>query len=59
MYRSSTALLLAFLVLSQLSHAAERPPNFVIIFCDDLGWGNLGSFGNPTIRTPHLDWMAA
>lgn len=59
MYRPSAALLLALLVVSQTSHAAERPPNFVIIFCDDLGWGDLGSFGNPTIRTPHLDRMAA
>ena len=41
------------------SSAAERSPNFVIIFCDDLGWGDLGCFGNPTIRTPHLDRMAA
>lgn len=38
---------------------AEQPPNFVVIFCDDLGWGDLGSFGNPTIRTPALDRMAA
>ncbi len=59
MYRLFAALLLAFFVVSQVSRAAERPPNFVIIFCDDLGWGDLGSFGNPTIRTPHLDRMAA
>jgi arylsulfatase A-like enzyme len=39
--------------------AAERFPNVVVIFCDDLGWGDLGCFGNPTIRTPHLDRMAA
>lgn len=38
--------------------AAERP-NFVIIFADDLGYGDLGCFGNPTIATPHLDRMAA
>ncbi len=33
--------------------------NFVIIFCDDLGWGDPACFGNPVIRTPHLDRMAA
>jgi len=37
----------------------ESLPNFVIIFCDDLGYGDLGCFGHPTIRTPHLDRMAA
>jgi len=37
----------------------ERPPNFVVIFADDLGYGDLGCFGHPTIRTPHLDRMAA
>ena len=37
----------------------EGLPNFVIIFADDLGYGDLGAFGHPTIRTPHLDQMAA
>src|SRR5258708_6550902 len=36
-----------------------RPPNVVIILADDMGWGDLGVFGNPTIRTPRLDRMAA
>src|SRR5215510_12791082 len=35
------------------------PPNIVIIFADDLGYGDLGSFGSPNIRTPRLDAMAA
>ena len=35
------------------------PPNFVVIFCDDLGYGDLACFGHPTIRTPGLDRMAA
>ncbi len=34
-------------------------PNFVIIFCDDMGWGDLGCFGHPTIATENLDRMAA
>jgi arylsulfatase A-like enzyme len=35
------------------------PPNVVIIFADDLGYGDLGVYGHPTIRTPNLDRMAA
>lgn len=35
-----------------------KPMNYVVIFCDDLGYGDLGVFGHPTIRTPHIDRMA-
>ena len=34
------------------------PPNVVIIFTDDQGYQDLGSFGSPNIKTPHLDQMA-
>jgi arylsulfatase A len=37
----------------------ERPPNIVVIFADDLGYGDLGTFGSPNNRTPRLDAMAA
>ncbi|QDV34506.1 sulfatase family protein [Tautonia plasticadhaerens] len=52
------------LLLSSLaptaSQAQDAPrPNVVIIFCDDLGYGDLGCYGNPTIATPNLDRMAA
>ncbi len=39
--------------------ARGAKPNFVIIFCDDLGYGDLGAYGHPTIRTPNLDRMVA
>ena len=36
----------------------NKKPNVIIIFCDDLGYGDLGVFGHPTINTPNLDRLA-
>ncbi len=42
-----------------LAPATTELPNFVVIFADDLGYGDLGVYGSDKIRTPHLDKMAA
>jgi arylsulfatase A-like enzyme len=48
------------LLLSALPQVfATPPPNVILIFADDLGYGDLGCFGSTTIRTPHLDRLAA
>jgi len=38
---------------------ADRPPNLILIVADDLGYGDLGSYGQTNIHTPHLDRLAA
>ncbi len=38
---------------------AESKPNFIVIFCDDMGYGDLGCFGSTKHRTPNIDRMAA
>ncbi len=51
--------ILSLCAWSPMTAAAERLPNIVIIFADDLGYGDLGCYGHPTIRTPNLDGLAA
>ena len=60
MKRTLSAVFLATVVGTVLGPrpAAAEKPNFVVVFCDDLGYGDLGCFGHPTIRTPNLDRMA-
>ncbi|MEL6968537.1 MAG: sulfatase [Bacteroidota bacterium] len=52
----------AFIIFTILAvggiYAQSPIQNFVVIFVDDLGYGDLGCYGHPTIETPNLDRMA-
>jgi arylsulfatase A len=50
--------LLAGLSAVQAQRKNSKTPNIIIIFADDMGFGDLSCYGHPTIRTPNLDQMA-
>ena len=45
-------------VIFQSNLLAAKAPNIVFIFADDLGYGDLGCYGHPYAKTPHLDQLA-
>lgn len=58
--RSLLACLIALAVLvRQEPGAAQRPPNIVLVLADDLGYGELGVYGQKRIHTPRIDRLAA
>ncbi|MEO3749241.1 arylsulfatase [Streptomyces sp. B6B3] len=46
-------------LLPSRGQAVDRPPNVVVITADDLGYGELGAYGQRTMRTPRLDRLCA
>lgn len=59
--RSAFTLAFAIELLRSVAWAesAEGPPNIILIFVDDMGYGDLACYGNPKNRTPNIDRLAA
>ena len=58
----SISLISGTLLLSTLSANGQKKdskPNIIFILCDDMGYGDLGCYSQPFIRTPHIDAMAS
>ena len=51
-------LLLINLFICGSALANKQKPNIVLMFIDDMGYGDIGPFGNKINQTPHLDRMA-
>lgn len=52
------ALALAVLLIGDIARAADRPRNVVVIVADDLGYSDLGCYGNGFTETPRIDGLA-
>ena len=58
MQLSCKRILVALGLLLALGQAKADRPNIIYILADDLGWGDLGCYGQKTLRTPNLDRLA-
>lgn len=60
MQKKLTGLLMSGIAVAQAAplQVEAAKPNMIFIFADDLGWGDLGCYGHPHIKTPNLDRLA-
>ena len=53
-----TAILVSSCNQKQSHPPASSEPNIILVMCDDLGWGDVGCYGNDFIDTPRIDQLA-
>ncbi len=54
----TTLYVINLLLLSLGGYGQDQLPNVIVIMADDLGYGGLSCYGNPRVKTPHLDSLA-
>ena len=52
-------LILSALISAASAFSQHKAPNIIFILCDDMGYGDLGCYGQKYINTPHIDQMSA
>ncbi|MDE6634621.1 MAG: sulfatase-like hydrolase/transferase, partial [Bacteroidaceae bacterium] len=56
--KTGKSVLSALALLPCMAAQAQSRPNILFVLCDDMGWGDLGCYGQHYIRTPHIDRLA-
>ena len=52
------AFIASILMAGSLAHAEDRPPNILLMYVDNVGYGDFGCYGNEAVRTPNTDRLA-